>query len=387
MSVPPTPPPSRKLRIATVCREIPPVGGGAGAVALQLSQELVRAGHEVDLYTMAFGDAPLEETIGGVRVFRVPSRRRHETHSRLAEMVLFVTRTRRALRRRHVDAPYDVIHAHSILPEGLIASFPGHAARIVLTAHGSDVPGYNPDRYSSVHRLSGPLWRRTLRRADVVTSPSAHLAGLIRAAQPDADVTVIPNGIDADLFEPATRRSGILIVTRLVPRKNVHIALEALRGLPATTVDVVGDGPELERLRDIAMTLPEHRVRFHGWLEHGSPPWREIYERNRFFVFMSAQENFPVSLLEAQLAGLVTIASDIPSNREVLGEAADFVPVDVSTLRSRLDGLMQESPQELALRGSHARKRVLDNFLWPEIATSYVAQYVHSDFSEFAGDS
>ena len=375
------------MRIAMLCREMPPVGGGAGAVALQLSRQLVVAGHEVDFITMHFGDQPDEEVVDGVRVVRLPCRRRSVTSARLVEMVRFLRLARRRIRVEQALRPYDVIHAHSILPEGAVGTMHGLGVRTVVTAHGSDVPGYNPDRYDVVHRIARRAWVRALAGTDVVTAPSAFLAGLIRDASPTQSVHVIPNGITADLFEDRAERAGILIVSRLVPRKNVHIALEALRGLPATTVDVVGDGPELERLRDIAMTLPEHRIRFHGWLEHGSPPWRDVYERNRFFVFMSAQENFPVSLLEAQLAGLVTIASDIPSNREVLGEAADFVPVDVSTLRSRLDGLMQESPQELALSGSHARKRVLDNFLWPEIATSYVAQYVHSDFSECAGDS
>ncbi len=350
-----------------MCREIPPVGGGAGAVALQLSRELVRGGHAVDLYTMAFGDAPLEETIGGVRVFRVPSQRRYETHARLAEMALFVVRARRALRRRHADAPYDVIHAHSILPEGLAASFTGHTARIVLTAHGSDVPGYNPDRYGIVHRLSAPLWRRTLRRADAVTSPSAHLAGLIRAAQPDADVTVIPNGIDLDLFEPASQRSGILIVARLVARKNVTMVLQALDGMAAQTVHIVGDGPERARLEALAARLEDHEVHFHGWLDHGGTKWRRLYETSRFFVFMSAQENFPINLLEAQLAGLVIVASDIPSNREVLGPQAILVPLDAAALSARLEGLAAMDTQELTRIGDAAHERVASSFSWPNV--------------------
>jgi len=324
---------------------------------------------------MAFGAAPLEEIIDGVRVFRIPSRRRNETHARLIEMALFGTRTRRALRCQHAKARYDVIHAQSILPEGLVATFPSVITRTVLTAHGSDVPGYNPDRYGLVHRLSAPLWKRTLRRTVAITSPSAHLAGLIRAAKPDAEVRVIPNGIDADLFEPSARRSGILIVARLVPRKNVAMVLEALQGIAPQSVHIVGDGPERASLVSVASRLEGHNVRFHGWLDHGGTKWRRLYETSRFFVFMSSQENFPINLLEAQLAGLVIVASDIPSNREVLGDDAEYTQLDVRSLHDRLQAIVDLSDDEVAELAQRGRSRVLKHFTWPIISTVYLATF------------
>ena len=363
------------MRIAMLCREMPPVGGGAGAVAQQLSRQLVVSGHEVDFLTMQFGDQPEEELLDGVRVVRLRCGRRSVTSARLIEMVRFLRLARRRIYVEHAARPYDVIHAHSILPEGAIGMVRGLNVRTVVTAHGSDVPGYNPDRYDVIHRIARRRWVRTLERTDAVTAPSAFLAGLIRDALPTQTVHVLPNGITADLFEDRAERDGILIVSRLVPRKNVHVALEALRGLPATTVDVVGDGPELPRLRELATTLPNHQLRFHGWLEHGSPAWREVYVRAQFFVFMSAQENFPVNLLEAQLAGLVTIASDIPSNREVLGDEAQFVDINVDALRSRLASLMDESQGELMKRGQRARERVCGEFLWPRLADRYEQLY------------
>lgn len=367
------------MRIAMLCREMPPVGGGAGAVALQLSRQLVIAGHEVDLITMHYGDQSYEETVDGIRIVRIPCGRRSVTSARLVEMARFLRKARTLVHEAHAARPYDVIHAHSILPEGAIGTMRGLGVRTVVTAHGSDVPGYNPDRYDLVHRIARRWWVRTLERTDVVTAPSAFLAGLIRDALPSQSVSIIPNGITADLFEDRAERDGILIVSRLVPRKNVHLTLEALNGLPATTVDIVGDGPELPRLRSIAATLPEHEVRFHGWLEHGSPAWREVYERARFFVFMSSQENFPVNLLEAQLAGLVTIASDIPSNREVLGNDAEFVDIDVGALRSRLASLMDQPQGELVRQGQRARERICDDFLWPRLAERYEHLYVGAE--------
>ena len=364
------------MRVAMICREMPPVGGGAGAVAIQLARELVVAGHEVVYFTMQYGEQTIEEPVDGVRVLRIPCGRRSVTSARLVEMLRFLWSTRRRLREEHAADPFDVIHAHSILPEGAIPLLRGFDVRTVITAHGSDVPGYNLDRYGIVHRLARRPWVRTLERTDVVTAPSAFLSGLIRQALPTQSVEVIPNGIVADLFGECTERNGILIVSRLVPRKNVHLVLEALQGLGPTSVDIVGDGPELPRLREMAAALPALRIRFHGWLDHGSDTWRELYERARFFVFMSSQENFPVNLLEAQLAGLVIVASDIPSNREVLGEDAEFVDVDSGALQERLEVLSGLSELELAERGAQARDRVLNGFLWPALAARYERHYV-----------
>ena len=364
------------MRIAMICREMPPVGGGAGAVALQLARQLVIAGHEVVFFTMQYGDQSTHESVHGVRIVRIHCGRRDITSARTTEMLRFLMSARRKLRSEHSIKPFDVVHAHSVLPEGAALVLHEPRARTVITAHGSDVPGYNPDRYELLHRAVAGWWRAVVEKADVVTAPSEFLAGLIRQAAPDRDVLVIPNGIEADLFAESDERDGVLVVARLVPRKNVDIVLEALREIPATRVNIVGDGPQLSMLRELSANLDHHDIHFHGWLEHGSQEWRSLYERSRFFLFMSSQENFPVNLLEAQLAGLVTIASDIPSNREVLGNDAEFVAIDAASLRMRLLHLMSESLEMLSKRQRRARDRVTGNFLWPSVSQKFLDAYL-----------
>jgi len=365
----------RPLRIATICREVPPVGGGAGAVALQLSREMVRAGHSVDLLTMAFNTDRSEEVIGGVRVHRVPSGRRHATHARVPEMAAFVCRSQALLQRLHAERPFDVVHAHSIVPEGLAPLKLDPRVRTVLTAHGSDVPGYNPDRYQLLHSAVAPIWRRALLHADAVTSPSRNLAELIRSAEHRAAVEVIPNGIDLTTFSPSTERQGILVVARLVPRKNVGLLLEALDGLAPQIVHIVGDGPERQRLEAHAAKLTSHTIRFHGWLEHGGDEWRRLYETSQYFVFMSSQENFPINLLEAQLAGLIVIASDIPGNREAVGPSAHLIAPDRSALHACLSTVVASQDRELDQLALMGRNFVRSRFGWADIAQRYDAVY------------
>ena len=76
----------------------------------------------------------------------------------------------------------DLIHVHFALPSGLVAYQLSRRFNIpyVLTVHGSDIPGYNPDRFTWSHRIAGPFWRRVVKGAAVVTSPSEFLARLLR---------------------------------------------------------------------------------------------------------------------------------------------------------------------------------------------------------------
>ena len=55
---------------------------------------------------------------------------------------------------------YDFIHAHFIFPDGILAYLVSKFTGIpfVITTHGSDVPGYNPDRFILMHIISHQQW-------------------------------------------------------------------------------------------------------------------------------------------------------------------------------------------------------------------------------------
>jgi glycosyltransferase involved in cell wall biosynthesis len=71
----------------------------------------------------------------------------------------------------------------------------------------------------------------------------------------------------------------------------------------------------------------------------------------------------------------VTIASDIPSNREVVGDDAEFVDIDIDTIKSRLASLMDQPQGEFMRRRQRARERVRDEFLWPRLTRRYEHLY------------
>jgi glycosyltransferase involved in cell wall biosynthesis len=243
----------------------------------------------------------------------------------------------------------------------------------IVTAHGSDVPGYNPHRFTALHRLLRPLWRLVARRAACIVCPSATVRRLVLDACPGARTTVIPNGIDPARFAPdRPKQPRILAVARMLERKGVQYLIQALAGLHAPfALHVVGDWPYLPALRDLARRCGVHVV-FHGAVANDSPLLRELYETSRIFALPSTMENFPVVLLEAMAAGAAIVTTAGTGCAEVVGDGALLVPVgDVDATRQALARLMGDADLCGTL-GREARRRVERLFAWDAVVARYV---------------
>jgi len=362
------------MRILTLCYEFPPLGGGGARVVSALARELSAAGHEVDLVTMGFGGLPATETWHGVRVHRVRCVRRKAHYCTTPEAATYLAGAVPVIRRLLGERRYDVTHAHFILPDGFLAwrIRRAHGIPYVITAHGSDVPRYNPDRLRAAHKLLKPLWNAITRDAARIICPSDTLRGLVALGTADARTLEIPNGIDPCRFSPSrTKVKRILVATRILKRKGVQYLLQALEGLPLQhEVWVVGDGPYLPTLRSAAerMRLPVH---FRGWLDNNSPEFKELLETSDIYVLPSESENFPIALLEAMAAGMAIITTEATGCAEVVGEAALLVRArDAESIRGALSKLVHD-PQLRGDLGRAARQRLEERFSWRTVGGQY----------------
>jgi glycosyltransferase involved in cell wall biosynthesis/polysaccharide pyruvyl transferase WcaK-like protein len=367
------------MRLLVLNYEYPPIGGGGSPVTGAICQELARMGNHIDVVTMRFKGLPKFEQDGRLRIFRVLCLRsaRHICYVHELITYLFVS----FFKSLHLirSNTYDLIHAHFILPSGVVAYCLHKVTGIpyVITAHGSDVQGYNPDRFGMLHRILIPFWRVVLRNAKAVTSPSHSLAELIEQnnGQP-YPIEIIPNGISGDWIVPDTKEQRILVVSRLFRRKGVQYLLSALEGQSfGWPIDIVGDGPYRSTLDELAKTVQDP-IRFHGWMDNHSPALLALYRKSSIFIFLSTAENFPISLLEAMLSGTAIIATDLAACREVLGDAALFVPPgDVSAIQKRILDLISHETLRTDL-AHKARRRVLEKFTWDQVGTRYQDLFV-----------
>lgn len=365
------------MKILMLNYEYPPTGGGGATVTSQLAVHLVGLGHQVDVVTMRFKNLPTEETIDGVRIFRFPSYRSRADICRTPEMATYLLGAWNPAVKLAKQNRYDVMHAHFIIPTSPLARRIRKHTGIpyLVTCHGSDVPGHNPQRFVRMHKLILPAWKKLVIDADKIVSPSVALKNRIQSIVPKAEVSIIPNGVHITPFNAERAKDKkILLCSRMLEFKGFQYVIEAVKDLSLDwQVHVVGDGPYLQTLKQQA-DQSKTPVIFHGWLNHTDSRFRDLFETSSIFVFPSQMENFPTVLLEAMNAGLAIITSTTGGCPEVIGQAGLLVePKDAAAIRMQLLALTASEPRRQAL-ASAARQR-LEQFSWEHIARHYIDCY------------
>jgi glycosyltransferase involved in cell wall biosynthesis len=116
------------------------------------------------------------------------------------------------------------------------------------------------------------------------------------------EATVIYPPVDTARFSIGDKKDDFFItVSRFVPYKKVPTIVEAFARMPHRRLIVIGDGPDMQRIKAIA--TPNVEI-----LGHLSPELLLSYmQRARAFVF-AAHEDFGISPVEAQACGTPVIA-------------------------------------------------------------------------------
>ena len=362
------------MRILVLNYEYPPLGGGAAPVCEQLCRLFARRGHDVHVATMGFRGLPRREERDGVRITRLPALRKEQATCETHEMASFVLSAWPWMAHRLRKEHYDIIHLHFVIPTGLVAYLATWRQRVpyVITAHGSDIPGYNPDRFQREHHFTKPMLQRIMNRAAALTSPSQYLKGLMLEACGPYEIAHIPNGIDLSRFDVRPKKKRILMTGRLLPRKGFQHVLAALKDIDTDfECHIAGDGPLREELEALARETSAP-VFFHGWLDLNSPELKELYETSAIFCLPSERENASISLLEAMLAGMAVITTDVTGCPETVGDAGLVVPLnDPDALKNALQRLLAD-PELREDCGRRARERVETHFDWERIGSQYL---------------
>ena len=182
-------------------------------------------------------------------------------------------------------------------------------------------------------------------------------------------VKIIYNGIAIDKFTDTLSRrearevfhlpaDGTIIgsVGRLTDQKGHRYLVEAAAGLGNVSIALAGDGPERERLQELARQCRVNCI-MPGRLEPEKV--RTFLGALDIFCFPSLWEGFGTALVEAMASGLPVIASDIPPHREVLGDAGEFVAPGNSKDLSEALRRFTDAPFLMERFGEKAKSRAV----------------------------
>jgi len=258
----------------------------------------------------------------------------------------------------------DLVHAHSS-KAGIVARLVGHrtGTPVVFTAHGWGFsPGTPPARRAlawAVEAAVAPLSARI-----VCVSESDRVLALSRRVGTSKQLVTIRYGIppEAQQAHPETDPPRFIMVARFSEQKDQTTLLHALSLLEGDGktrdfgVDLVGTGPDFEKLQALAKELRlDGRVAFLGD-RHDVPA---LLAASQVFLLSTHYEGLPISIMEAMRAGLPVIATDVSGIKEEVAheETGLLTPHrDAPALARAVDFLLESAPRRADM-GRAARQK------------------------------
>lgn len=286
---------------------------------------------------------------------------------------------RRLLKRRHVD----VIHAHWLIPQGLVALCLKRHASIpyLVTSHGGDLFGLRG-------RMLTALKRRVAASSSAMTVVSTAMRDeAFHVGLKPPELAVLPMGVDLrERFvvdaQVERARDELLFVGRLVPKKGLPHLLDALPAVlarrPSVILTIAGFGPEESSLRVQARRLGiESHVNFLGAMPQESLPG--LYRRASVFVApfirddSGNQEGLPVVLMEAIGCGCPVIVGEVAGVHDLLGSVASDVCVDAKNTQALAAAILAtlDNPEQALERAKSIRLAAAGRVDWQVIADGY----------------
>jgi glycogen synthase len=395
------------MKIALLSFEYPSETGfgGIGTYTWYQARALVKLGHEVHVLAGASAPTSLRtETHDGVvvhryhadgmlmRVFgRLDRRQLWWTKNRL-ENGLSMYEGLRALRRRH---EFDLLEMPECGAEGWLVNHLTRA-RTVVRFHSPArlIMGYYQVRGADV-TLCSSLERLAMTGAGAFTACSRFLADEVRAQLGiRAPVTVIPNGIDLELFDAEEQvdvrreydlprnRPLVLFAGRMEPRKGIHLCRDIVPTiLERYEVGFVFAGRDLfgHMRHSLLPEVTSRRLRgsIHYLGDLSLTAVRSCVRQTDIFLLPSLWENCPYSCLEAMAAGRAIVGSDQGGMPELVRDGVNGLLArtgDASSFVRQLERLIEDRPLADRL-GAAARRTIEESFTDVGVARSSAAFY------------
>jgi len=122
-------------------------------------------------------------------------------------------------------------------------------------------------------------------------------------------ISVVPNFVDTELFRPMPEvqkiDKSVISVGRLAPVKQFDLLIRACAEIPGCILTIVGEGPERQKLENLAKELKVN-LRLPGNMPNEELP--QILNRHKVFAITSKWEGHPKALIEAMACGVPCLA-------------------------------------------------------------------------------
>lgn len=361
---------------------------GIGRTYRHMAQYAMERGLELDIYINGVGSV---ETMGTVNVYTVKVGAPIEYYPGMKFDAWSVPRhifniLPGVMDENFRNKGYDIIMLATQGSIGLYAISASKKYHVPLVgSYHTHIPLYAETRMDSLlHKPIGPLsilpklareatylaegyfYRKTLFNL----APTHMICDLIgeRFKRP---TRIFRRGIDIERFHPSKGREKdgrtVLLVSRISVEKNIDILTGFGKAVPGARLVIVGDGPDMERLRK---EIPE--AYFKGFMT-GESLFREFASAD-LFVFPSVTETYGNVVQEAMASGLPVILDSEGPSSELIRDGIDgFHYGSKKEMFDRIGYLLKERP--LRERMSRNARGAMERRTWEEVFDSVYEGY------------
>jgi glycogen synthase len=334
------------MRIAFLTPEYPselPDGGGLGAYVHRMARLLVDSGHEAEVFVTSYRASGLI-TYDGVQTHRVNWMKNHPVLHLLSagsSKLLRLQAWRRsiewiergkalatALEQRHAIAPFAIVQSADYLATGLQVIRRPDRVHVVRCSSAADLYNEFDCKISTVESCRGFLERWSMRRADVVYSPSRYIAEHFRCVH-NINVGVLrpPAYIETSSSSapPFTLPERFFVhFGQLMKRKGTTLLAAALpiawKRAPDLTMVWSGHFWENYKLEDWRSSWGAHAEQVHVTGPLTRPDLYAVLRRADVAVLPSQVDNLPNTVIESLMFGVPVLGSRGASVDELVEE-------------------------------------------------------------------
>ncbi|MBF6328976.1 glycosyltransferase family 4 protein [Nocardia transvalensis] len=365
-----------------------PQGGGSERYLERVGAQLAARGVRVTLRTAHYRGAARRERVDGIEISRGGGR--YTVYPRALAAIVLGRLGLGPLRGLRPDA---VIDTQNGIP--FFARAATRAPAVVLVHHG------HREQWPVAGRLVGRIgWWIESRLSPRVHRRNQYLTVSLPSAEELASLGVdreriavvrngaepVPGQVPTGAAQTRTAHPSIVVLSRLVPHKQIEDALAVLAGLrarvPGLHLDVIGDGWWAENLKDRARHLDiADAVTFHGHVDECRK--HELLSRAWVHVLPSRKEGWGLAVIEAAQHGVPTVG--YRSSRGLTDSIVDGVTgmlVDDAEQLTEAVGELLISAEARTVMGEKARARARE-FSWEQTANGVYEVLAAAERGEF----
>lgn len=282
-----------------------------------------------------------------------------------------------------------IIHAHWIIPQGLIAGLIKKIFKItyIVTTHGGDI-------FDLQSKVATQLKKFTLNNTKLTTVVSKTIKQeVLKTINSELKVKVISMGVDSILFHPNKYDQSIkrkynlqeyflLFVGFLVEKKGIGYLIKAMptiiKKFPKSKLLIIGIGPQEDRLKELAKNLKlEKNIIFLGSLKNSELP--KYYATADLLIAPSIRaqkgdlEGLPVVIMEGMATGKPIIATRCGGIPEIVKDGQNGFLVNQKSFRQLADKIVYLlSRPGLIKKMGEKSLSVAQKYDWQIISQQYI---------------